>query len=150
MVTLKKVHESPYGEKAVVLWASRHPPLRSQIRELESKLGPIVVYQLSGVIPNAEYLLERARELRARYVVPVLPLSFIAVLAELARRRGLEVLYARMRTVEVATSVEEAEKAVAEAPDRRVAERLSDGSYRVFEFERFERLIRVELVTEPL
>jgi len=151
VVLIEKVYETPSArERTVVLWVSRHPPLRAQVDELERRLGPIVVYQLSGVIPSAEYVVERARELSAKYVVPVLPLSFVAVLVEQAKRAQFVVLFAKMKLLAVLRTAEEAKKLVAEAPEGRVYERSADGSYRVFEFERFEKLVEVRLVTEPL
>jgi Protein of unknown function, DUF488. len=42
-----------------------------------------------------------------------------------------------------------ARKIVAENPSRRSMTTYADGTVRVFEFVQFEKLIRVELVTEP-
>lgn len=151
VVVVEKVYETPSArERAVVLWVSRHPPLAAQIAELEAKLGPIEVRQASGTVPSAEHVVDLARWLGARYVVPVLPLSFIAKLAEAARAQGFEILLAKMRNVAVVRGEEEVAGLVAERPDRRTAVAYADGTVRVFEFEGFERLIRVELVTEPL
>jgi len=149
-VALEKAYETPVKDsRTVILWVSRHRPLKAQIDELERKLGPIVVYQLSGVIPSAEFVVERAEGLGAKYVIPVLPLSFTARLVELAKAKGFEVLVAKMRNVAVAKGLEEAGRVVGERPDRRTMVAHADGTARVFEFERFERLLRVELVTEP-
>ena len=141
------------GEKVVVLWVSRHEPVPIQLRVLREKLGDVAVVTLTGVIPNAEYVAEKAREVGARYVVPVLPLSFIARLAELAPSYGFTVLYSRMRLLAEAKkgddrALGELLKAHAEAPDRRAIVEYAD-CYRLFEFERFEVLKRVEVVTEP-
>jgi len=149
-VALEKAYETPVKDsRTVILWVSRHKPLKAQVEELERKLGPIVVYQLSGVIPSAEFVVERAEGLGAKYVIPVLPLSFTARLAELAKAKGFEVLVARMRNVAVVKGLEEAGRVVGERPDRRTMVAHADGTARVFEFEGFERLLRVELVTEP-
>jgi hypothetical protein len=151
VVGLEKVYETPVkGSRTVVLWVSRHRPLKAQIDELERKLGPVVVYQLSGVIPSAEFVASKAEELGAKYVIPVLPLSFTARLAELAKAKGFEVLVAKMVNVAVAKDSKVAEEIVRERPERRTVATHADGTVRVFEFERFERLLRVELVTEPL
>jgi hypothetical protein len=150
-VASEKVYETPVKDsRTVVLWVSRHRPLKAQIDELERKLGPIVVYQLSGVIPSAEFVAERAEGLGAKYVIPVLPLSFTARLAELAKAKGFEVLVAKMVNVAVVKDLKAAEEVVRERPDRRATATHADGTVRVFEFERFERLLRVELVTKPL
>jgi hypothetical protein len=151
-LVLEKVYESPDGgsEKAVVLWVSRHPPLPAQIRELEGKLGGVVIYQLSGVVPNAEAVIEHAKKVNASIIIPVLPLSMIARLSELAKSSNFTILLARMESVATTKSVEEARKIVAEKPDCRTLATYADGTVRVLEFKRFERLIKVELVTEPL
>lgn len=136
--------------KTVVLWVSRHNPVPAQIEELRKKIGDVEVVQLSGNIPNAEYVVEKARELGAEYIVPVLPLSFIARLAELSKKEGFTVLFSRMKTIATLDSEEEARKLVEEAPDKRTMVSYRDGTTRVFEFDRFEKLVKVELVTEPL
>lgn len=135
-------------EKSVVLWVSRHLPLPAQIEALKEKLGGFELYQLDHA-PNAEYVLEKARELRAKIIVPVLPLSMIARLAEGAREHGFTVLFARMEPVALVKTVEEAAKLVAEKPMHRTMTTYADGTVRVFEFRRFERLVEVKVVTEP-
>ena len=131
-----------------VLWVSRHKPLQSQIKTLEKKLGAIEVWQLVGIIPSAEFVAEKAIELGAKIVVPVLPLSFIARLVELARKHGFTVLFAKMREIHRG-SREEAEKLVKEKPEWRTAVEYSGGVWRVWEFEKFEKVVKVEIVTEP-
>jgi len=148
---VEKVYESePKSPRTVVLWVSRHPPLPAQIAELERKLGGIVIYQMSGMVPNAEVVAEVVRKLNASIVVPVLPLSMVARLAELARQNKFTVLLAKMNNVATTRSIEEAQRLVAERPEARTTATYADGLVRVFEFERFERLIEVRLVTEPL
>jgi len=149
-LVLEKVYESPGGgEKTVVLWVSKHSPLRAQLSVLEERLGGVVVYQLSGLIPGAETVVEYAGKIGARVVVPVLPLSMIVRLAELSRQSGLTVLITRMSCVAVTRDIEEARRLVNEAPDRRTLAVHADGSIRVLEFEKFEKLVEVKLVTEP-
>jgi hypothetical protein len=149
-VLIEKIYESDKsGEKTVVLWVSRHPPLDAQIKMLEEKLENIVVYQLVGVIPNAEFVIEKARELKAKYIVPVLPLSMIARLAELSRNGEFVILMARMTNILTTRNIEEAKKMLEENPDRRTISTYADGYIRVFEFERYEKLIKIELITEP-
>lgn len=132
----------------VVLWVSRHRPLPSQLDALREKLGDFTIVQIEHV-PNAEFVIEKAKELGAGYIVPVLPLSMIARLAEEARRLGFTVLIARMEPIALTRSLEEAVKLVAEKPERRTMTTYADGSVRVFEFVRFERLVEVRVVTEP-
>jgi hypothetical protein len=147
---VEKVYESSPQSKTVVLWVSRHPPLPAQVRTLEEKLGGVVIYQVSGMIPNAEVVVDTAKKYNANVIVPVLPLSMIARLAELARQNRFIVLIAKMNNVATTKSIEEAQRLVAERPESRTAATYADGLVRVFEFERFEKLVEVRLVTEPL
>ncbi len=146
---LEPIYTTPDNEtRTVILWVSRHDPLPAQIKALEAKLGAIEIWKLSGVVPSADYVVETAEKLGAKVIVPVLPLSFIVRLAEVAPRKGITVLFAKMEEMHRG-SKEEAEKLVREAPDRRTAVEYSGGVWRVWEFKQFEKLIRVEIVTEP-
>ena len=142
------------GGEVVVLWVSRHPPVPIQLKVLRERLGEgCRVVTLTGVISNAEYVVEEAKRVGAKYVVPVLPLSFIARLAELARENGFTVLFSRMRLLFEARKGDRAAVArlmelLRERPDARTAVEYAD-CFRLFEFERFEVLKRVEVVTEP-
>jgi hypothetical protein len=145
-------HSCESGE-VVVLWVSRHPPLPAQLRELEKKLGPIKLERLSSPIPSAEYVIGKAEELCARVIIPVLPMSFIARIVEYARQHGFVVLYAKMQLVFEAEksngeAVKYAWKLVHEDPERRTAVGYAD-CIRVFEFQCFEKVIDVKVVTEP-
>jgi hypothetical protein len=148
---VEKVYESESkSPRTVVLWVSRHSPLPVQIKTLEERLGGVVIYQMSGMIPNAEAVAEVVRKLNASVVVPVLPLSMVARLAELSKQNKFTVLLAKMNNVATTKSIEEAQRLVAERPESRTMATYADGLVRVFEFERFERLVEVRLVTEPL
>jgi len=147
--TVEKIYESETA-KTIVLWVSRHSPLPAQVAELERKLGGVVVYQMSGVIPNAEAVAEAAKKLNANIIIPVLPLSMIARLAELSKQNKFTVLIAKMNNIATTRVPSEAQRLVAEKPEARTTATYADGAVRVFEFERFERLVEVKLVTEPL
>ena len=144
----KVVYESVAPEKTVVLWVSRHPPLLAQLIQLEQKLGGIKVIQLSGIIPSAEFVIQKAKEYGARVIVPVLPLSFIARLCELAQKEGITLLYAQMECIAVLKDMQDAQRKVQEAPERRNIATYSDGTVRVFEFKGFKRIKRVVLELE--
>lgn len=136
--------------QAVVLWVSRHPPLPCQLEFLRQRIGPFKVEMLIGHIPNAEYVINEAKKRGAKYVLPVLPLSFTARLVELCKQEGCVVLWSKMKTIASTHSPEEAARIVAERPDCRSAVSYADGVTRVYEFETIERIIEVKLVTEPL
>jgi hypothetical protein len=55
-----------------------------------------------------------------------------------------------MEAISTTKSLEEAERLVKEAEDKRNMTTYSDGTIRVFEFKQFEKILRVELVTEHL
>jgi hypothetical protein len=147
--TVEKIYESP-KPVTIVLWVSRHPPLQAQVKALEERLGGVTIYQMSGVIPNAEVIVETAKKLNASIIVPVLPLSMIARLAELSKQNKFTVLIAKMNNIATTKSVEEAQRLVTEKPESRTMATYADGVVRVFEFERFEKLVEIKLVTEPL
>lgn len=133
----------------VVLWVSRHDPLIAQVEALRKKLGNIRIVKLSSVVPNADYVVKVAEQYHAKVIVPVLPLSFIARLAELAPKKGMTVLFAKMEEICRTTEKEDAEALVSKNPFARTMVEYSNGVYRVWEFKGFEKLVKVEIVTEP-
>jgi len=134
-----------------VLWVSRHYPLLAQIRELQKIYGAdIEIVQMRGYIPNAEAIVQKAKEVGAEVIVPVLPLSMIAKLTEMQKKNGFTLLFAKMKMVACTKNLEEATMIAMEAPERRTMITYGDGFARVFEFERFERIVEVKLVTEAL
>jgi hypothetical protein len=141
------------GGEVRVLWVSRHEPVPIQLDVLRQKLGSVLVVKIQQAVPNAEYVLARAKEVGARYIVPVLPLSMIAHLAEQAPREGITVLFSRMKVVAEARKDDHAAlqklfELYRERPEARTIVEYSD-RLRLFEFERFEVVRRVEVVTEP-
>jgi len=98
---IPKIYETPdlpEKPRTIILWVSRHSPLKMQIRALEYKLGCISIYQVSQV-PNAEYVIDVATRIGAKIIIPVLPLSFIARLSELAPKYGLIILWSEMQQI---------------------------------------------------
>jgi hypothetical protein len=134
-----------------VLWVSRHYPLPAQLAELQRIYGADVeIVQMQGVIPNAEAVVQKAKEVGAEVIVPVLPLSMIARLAEMQKKEGFTLLFAKMNAIASVKSLEEAKRIAMEAPEKRTITTYSDGVVKVFEFERFEKIVEVKLVTEAL
>jgi hypothetical protein len=141
------------GGRVVVLWVSRHEPVPIQLDVLRQKLGDVLVVKLQQAVPNAEYVIQKAKEVGARYIVPVLPLSMIAHLAEQAPRDGITILFSRMRVVAEARKDDHAAlqrlfELYREKPEARTVVEYSD-RLRLFEFERFEVVKKVEVVSEP-
>lgn len=134
----------------VVLWVSRHNVLPAQLDQLMQKLGSnIVVVQYLKPVPNAEFVIKLAEALGAKYIVPVLPLSFIARLVEQGKVKGITILFARMEVVAQVNSMEEARRLVDENPLARTISTYADGTIKVHEFKGFEVIKEVKLVTEP-
>jgi hypothetical protein len=137
-------------EVVKVLWVSRHRPLLAQLRELRRIFKNVELIVYEGTVPSAEHVISEAKRHNAKVIVPVLPLSIIARLVELAKKEDIIVLFARMEAIATTKSIDEAEKIVKEAEDKRNMTTYSDGTIRVFEFKQFEKILRVELVTEHL
>ena len=98
---------------------------------------------------SAEEVVELAKKYNAKIVIPILPLSFLAKLAEEARKNSLIVLLSKMNTVKTTKDLREATRLIDEAPDKRAVSTMADGTLKVVEFQKFEKLIAVEVITEP-
>jgi hypothetical protein len=145
--------EGVSGEEVRVLWVSRHDPLPAQLEALRRKLGRVLVIVHRRAVPNAEHVVKMVKETGARFLVAVLPLTMIARLAELAPENGFTLLYSRMRVVADAEksdrdALQKVFELYREKPDARTIVEYPD-RLRLLEFERFEVLKRVEVVTEP-
>ena len=141
------------GEEVRVLWVSRHDPLPAQLEALRRKLGRVLVIEHRRAVPNAEYVVKMVKEVGAKFLVAVLPLTMMARLAELAPENGFTLLYARMKVVADAEksdrdALQKVFELYREKPDARTIIEYPD-RLRLLEFERFEVLKRVEVVTEP-
>ena len=131
-----------------ILWVSRHRPLPAQVDFLRKRLGEVKISELIGYVPTAEYVIEKAEDFGCRFILPVLPLSVIAKICELAERRGITVLYAEMREV-YSGNEREAYRLLMEAPNKRTVVQHSD-AWRVFEFVSIRRIKGVRLELEDL
>lgn len=114
-----------------VYWVSRHRPLPAQIDELKRLFGQGTVIEIDPKpFSSAEEIVQRFRESGAQEMVVVAPLSVIAKLTEL----GIQPLWAQMNLVPAMTD-----------PNREV---VTNG--RVYRFEEFQRIIRVEVVMQKI
>jgi len=145
-VEIKEFYSDPQPEH-IVLWVSRHPPIKAQIETLKKKLGSIKVLQVSGLIPSAEFVAELVKKFNAQYVVPVLPLSFIARLSELARKNGFTLLWAEMEMVKQMNS--EPKPNVDYNPENEVFIKGYEGTYKIMRFKQFHVIKAVKLELEP-
>lgn len=134
---------------AVVLWISRHRPLEAQIRELKEKLGEFEIIQHEKPLSTAEEAVELARKYKADYIIPVLPLSFIAHLVTEAKKYNFTVLRAEMENVHNCTQqpcpeYDSYTDTIMESKDYNTGEKI----YRHFRFKEFVKLKAIEIVTE--
>jgi len=133
-----------------VLWISRHEPLRAQLRALEEKLGEYELVQHSEPLGTAEDAIKLAREHRADFIVPVLPMTFIMHLVSEAKKYGFTVLRAEMQNLHNC-SQQPCPEYNDETDTIMVSRDLNTGEtiYRHFRFEKFVVLKEIKLVTEP-
>jgi len=136
------------GDGEAILWVSRHPPLPSQIRFLEKKFEDPKIIQVSGRIPNAEYVAETAQNFNAKVIIPVLPLSFIARLVELSRKFGFEVWWAEMEQVGIVSYQPEPHKDYNPETDAFI--KGYEGTYKIMRFKKFHRIKEIKMVMEEV
>lgn len=117
----------------IVYWLSQHDPLPAQRRELARLFGRHTLIVDRKPFGSAEEILSRVRRANAAECVVVAPLSLIGRLVDL----GLRPLWAEMEQVRIAGHVPN--------PD---CETVAKG--RVYRFVRFERVVRLELIKEPI
>lgn len=114
-----------------IYWVSRHDPLPAQIEELCRLFGPN-----TRVIPDpkpfssALEIVDRFRASGAAEMVVVAPLSVLARICE----TGVKPLWAQMELVGSLSNPK--------------SETIVNG--RVYRFKEFRRVVRVEVVTEPV
>ena len=146
---MKRIYTTPGCEVDVcanVLWVSRHPPIKAQLVELENKLACVNVFQLSGTIPNAEFVMEKAKSINAWAIVAVLPLSFIARLSELCRKESIELLWAEMEQRDILSH--EPVPGEDYDPDTEVWVKGYENTYKIMHFKGFKRIKAVKLELE--
>ena len=115
-----------------ILWLSRHRPLPRQYAELRRLFGEVLVHHDADAFASAEDIKKRFDKGGYDDIVVVAPLWVIAHLLNL----GIKPLYAQMDEVKTAAGAE-------------VTVRRLDGLH-YFRFNRFRRLIEVELKFEEL
>jgi len=130
--------------KVKVAWVSRHEPLPSQIEELERKLGENVeIVQISKTFRDVREVYYDIKSAGAQYAVVVLPLSMIAALAQY---RDIVWLWAEMEPLHQNCK---GELCPEYNPDSDVILE-SVGVVRHLRFKEFRKILKIEMVTEPL
>ena len=134
----------------VVLWISRHKPLKSQINYLKSKLGNFELIIHDKPLSTAQDAINLAKQHKADYIIPVLPLSFITHLVTEAKRHGFTVLRAEMENihnckVQPCPEFNEYTDTIMESRDLNTGQII----YRHFRFKEFVVLKDIKIITEP-
>ncbi|MEB3847047.1 MAG: hypothetical protein GSR74_03625 [Desulfurococcales archaeon] len=136
--------------KAVVI--GRHRMLSKQLEDLR-RLGvdgfiQVPIIEEESIADSVE---EWARQ-GARYIiVQALPVNLLHKLYLEASRQGLDVLIARMDSIALVKSEEEAENLVKENPGARTFLRAKSGeAIRVVEFRGWEKIKQLHLELEPM
>ena len=137
----------------VVLWASRHNPLKVQVQELKRKLGEdTVIVKGRSFYRDAGEVIDHAKQVGATYIVAVLPLSMIARVTEIAKQHNITILYAEM----------ECTKKLYNYPNPNIDYNPTEETvivvdtskvgriYKVFRFKQFHKIKAVKLELEPL
>jgi len=99
METVLEKKEDIERRKKVVLWISRHRPLPAQIDYLRDRIGDFELIQHDKPLSTADDAIKLIKQHNADYVVPVLPLSFIAHLVSEAKKHGFTILRAEMEHI---------------------------------------------------
>ena len=134
----------------VVLWISRHRPLKSQLFYLKQKLGDFKLVIHDKPLSTAENAIELAKKYNADYIIPVLPLSFITHLVTEAKRHGFTVLRAEMDNihnckVQPCPEYNPYTDTIMESKDFNTGQKI----YRHFRFREFVVLKDIKIITEP-
>lgn len=82
--------------KVVVLWISRHKPLKAQLDYLRDRLGDFKLIQYNKPLATAQNAVELVKQYNADYIVPVLPMTFVMHLVQESRKYRFTVLRANM------------------------------------------------------
>ncbi len=88
-----------------VLWMSRHDPLPIQKDTLKKKLGDYKLFVHKQPLSTAEEAIKLAKKYNADYIIPVLPLSFIAYLIDEAKKHNITILRAEMKLIHNCTNI---------------------------------------------
>ncbi|RLI84071.1 hypothetical protein DRP07_02195 [Archaeoglobales archaeon] len=82
-----------------ILWLSRHEPLPAQVSALRRKFGEVKIVKYQRPLSTAADAIHLAKECGAEYIIPVLPLSFIAYLVDQASKEGIKIIMAKMKSI---------------------------------------------------
>jgi len=139
-------------DEVKVLWVSRHKPLPTQLQFLKNKLGDFELIIHDKPLSTAQDAVNLVKQHNADFVVPVLPLSFIAHLVTEAKKHGFTVLRAEMDNLHNCNS-DDCPEFNPDTDTIMVSRDLNDPSKiirRHFRFKEFVVLKDIQIITKPL
>ena len=133
-----------------VLWISRHKPLPAQLKYLKQKLGDFELIIHDKPLSTAQDAVNLVKQHGTKYVIPVLPLSFIAHLVQEAKKHDFIILRAEMENIHNCRSENCPEynpdtDTIMESKDFNTGQKI----YRHFRFKEFVILKDIQIITEP-
>jgi hypothetical protein len=144
-------------KKVKILWISRHEPLPAQLDFLKLKLGDFELIQHSKPLSTANDATKLIQQFQADYVVPVLPLSFIAHLVQESKKHDFVILRAEMELLHHCSTetpfygyscpdyIKDTD-VIMQSKDIQTREII----HRHFRFREFVKLIDIQIITQPL
>ncbi len=131
-----------------VVLVGRHSLLPAQERALR-ELGMEVVEQVAQIDDPRKFV-EELQDVEG-IVIQVLPLSLLAQMLPLAKKRGIKIFMFEQGKAKIFDSEEEAKRFVEEAPDRRVMlASPTDNIFRVVEFTGVAEVKNIKIETEKV
>ncbi len=135
------------GYPKVVLWVSRHKPMREEVDELKKLYGEdVVIVTVNRRFKAVDELLKIVSETNPVAMVCILPLSFVMHLIEYLGDRVV-ILMPEMVTITVTRNKRQAME-LAKKGARVMVKRLD--KYEVKEFRGYKRVKRIVIETEPV
>jgi len=91
--------------KKKIIWASQHQPLPSQIDVLKKHFGNIEFIKLPDV-PNAEYVIDLARDENIKVIATVLPMSMVQRMLEISKGMNIDIIRPEMELLHLCNPFE--------------------------------------------
>jgi|GEM_PF-923769 hypothetical protein len=155
-VEMAKMAKLALPKIPIILWLSRHEPLPAQIQFLRQKIPHCAVIQYPYPLSTANDAVKLIQQFQADYVIPVLPLSFIAHLVQESKKHSFIILKAEMELLHNCSTetpfhgyscpeyVEHMD-VVMQSKDMQTEQTI----YRHFRFREFVKLVDIIIKTEP-
>lgn len=134
----------------IVLWLSRHPPLKKQVEVLRLKIPDVEIVEHREPLSTADEAVKLIEKYGAQYVIPVLPLSFVVRLVEESKKKNFTVLWTEMELIHNCTEgpacpeYDDSTDSLVRTKDLRTGEEF----YRHYRFKKFKVLKDIKFEME--